>query len=379
MITKKTFRYRLRPKRKQLSLFAQGCGACRWVYNRALAERKRVWEEEQRSIRLYDQHHDLALLKSMPETAWLKEVHSQILQQALHDLDDAYQYFFRRIKNKETPGYPKFRRKGEHDSFRYPQGVKVKEDFVYLPKIGWVRFRKSREIEGVIKQTTVKCEAGHWYVIFSCEVEIPTPKIIEETPRCVGVDLGLKSFAVFAGEEGIKEVGNPRFLKKGLSRLRYLSRQLSKKIKCSKNRSRAKRALSHCHRSIRNKRNDFLQKLSTKLVKSHDKIVVESLNVKKLLMSSSVSMARSISDVGWRQFLQMVKYKCEHLGKILVEVGQFFPSSQLCSSCGRRHPMALSDRTYNCQCGLSMDRDHNAALVLRAAGASVQSLRSCPQ
>lgn len=375
---KKTFRFRLRPKPKQLSLFAQACGACRWIYNRALAKRKTVWEDEQRSISLYEQNKELTLLKRVSETAWLKEVHSQVLQQALHDLDGAYQHFFRRIKEKETPGYPKFRRKGDNDSFRYPQGVRVKDDWVYLPKIGQVRFRKSQEVEGVIKQTTVKFEAGHWYVLFSCEVEVSEPQPIEN-PRSVGVDLGLKTFAVFAGDGGIEEISNPRFQKKALSRIRYLSRQLSKKIKFSKNRSRARRALSHCHHSIRNKRNDFLQKISTKLVKSHDKIVVESLKVKKLLMSSSVSMARSISDVGWRQFLQMVKYKCKHLGKVLIEVGQFFPSTQLCSRCGRRHPMALSDRTYNCQCGLSMDRDHNAALVLRAAGASVQSLRSCPQ
>lgn len=257
MIVKKTFKFRLSPNSTQRELFAQFAGACRWVYNRGLAERNERWKNESKSLSLYTQNNELVTLKKEEETSWLKDMHSQILQQALADLASAFDHFFRRVKNHEVPGYPGFRCKGGSDSFRYPQGVSVKENKVYLPKIGWVKFKKSREIEGEIKQTTVILEGNNWNICFSCEIEKPEPKV--ELKEVVGIDLGLEHFATLASNSGIEEVSNRRFLKKELKKLKYLSRRLSKKELRSQNRLKAKIKLSRCHASTRNRRSDFLQ------------------------------------------------------------------------------------------------------------------------
>ncbi len=238
MILKKCFKFRLRPNKKQANLFAQFAGACRWIYNRGLAKRKEVWENAKVSLSVYDQNRELTQLKQEEETQWLQTIHSQVLQQALGDLELTYQAFFRRVKSGETPGFPKFRQCGVHDSFRYPQGFKVENDKVFLPKIGWLRFRKSREVVGAIKQTTVIKEGKNWYVCFSCEVEVPDPKPIEN-PEVLGIDLGLENFAIMASAEGIEEIPNPRFLRKELNHLRFLCRQLSRKQKGSTGRRKA--------------------------------------------------------------------------------------------------------------------------------------------
>lgn len=374
MLIKKAFRFRLRPNRKMASLLFQFAGACRWIHNRGLAKRNQAWEQDNKTISLFEQNNELVSLKREEETSWLKSIHSQVLQQSLGDLDQAFQHFFRRVKKKEVPGYPRFRCKGDRDSFRYPQGVKVEEDRVFLPKIGWCRFRKSREIQGQIKQTTIILDGGKWYVSFSCELDQKEP-VLSDNPSVIGIDLGLENFAIVASSSGIHEEGNPRYLKKELSHLKFLSRQLSKKQKGSKNREKAKTNLRSFHSRIRNKRRDFLHKLSTKFVKNHDVIAVEALAVKSLLEKSPRGLARAISDAGWRGFLQFLKYKCEHSGKKLVEADRWFPSTKQCYRCKKRNDIALGDRTYNCTCGFSIHRDHNSALNLRAVGTTV--LKAC--
>ena len=374
MIVRKAFRYLLRPNRKVAILFSQFAGACRWIYNQGLEKRSKAWDEEKRSVTLFEQNNELVDLKRSEETSWLADVHSQVLQQALGDLNGAFESFFRRCKAGENPGYPRFRCKGDRDSFRYPQGVKVEGDRVYLPKIGWVRFRKSREIEGTIKQTTVIREGGRWYISFSCEIE----KEIEDfsrSPSIVGIDMGLENFAIIATQNGISEEGNPKYLRKEIDHLRFLSRQLSKKQKWSQNWKKTKAKLQLFHARVRNKRRDFLHKCSTKLVKSHDVIVVETLKVKALIEKSTRRMARAIADAGWRQFLQQLKYKCEHAGKKFLEAGEWFPSTKQCHRCGKRNEISLGDRIYKCACGLEMHRDHNSALNLRAVGTT--GIKAC--
>src|SRR5262245_20217862 len=335
MIFTKTFKFRLRPNRAQETSFAQFAGAARWIYNRGLDQRTKLWQEEKRSISLIDQNNELVLLKNQEESSWLKEIHSQVLQQALHDLNEAFDHFFQRVKKKESPGYPHFRCKGINDSFRYPQRVKVQKDNVWLPKIGWVRFRKSREVEGEIKQTTVIKEGKNWYVCFACEIQKhQDPSVSEDT---IGIDVGLEHFATIATETGIEEIKSPHFFQKRLKKIRYLSRQLSKKEKKSNNRLKARRMLNIEHARIKNQRKDWQHKLSTHLVKSHDKIVVESLAVKELLEKEPKQRARGISDAGWRGFLQMLKYKCEEKGKQLIEAWRYFPSTKQCFSCKKRN------------------------------------------
>jgi len=369
MIFTKSYKFCLRPKVKEKILCSQFAGASRWIYNRGLAERDALWKKEKRSVSLFEQNNALISLKSQKETSWLGEIHSQVLQQALDDLNKAFKNFFQRVKNKETPGYPRFRCKGEHDSFRYPQGVRVKGAYVWLPKIGWIKFHKSREIEGKIKQTTVIQENSKWYVCFSCEIEKEVAEAKHDS--IVGIDVGLEHFATIASSEGMQEIENPHFLKKHLLKIKHLSRKVSKKKIRSNNRLRAKCKLAKCHATIRNRRKDFLHKLSTHIVKSHDVIVIESLKVKELLKKAPKYLARAISDAGWREYLQMLKYKCIEAGKKLLEVGQYFPSTKQCYQCKKRNEILLSEREYQCSCGYKIHRDHNAALNLRAAGMSV--------
>jgi putative transposase len=379
MLLKKGFRFRLDPTSAQKQLFAQFSGACRFVYNRGLAKRKEAYEKERKSIRLFEQNNELVLLKKEEKTAWLKDIHSQVLQQALQNLDFAFQNFFQNVRKEKKPGFPRFKCKGVRDSFRYPQGVKDDGNHVYLPKIGWVKFRKSREIEGEIKQTTIRREADHWYVSFSTEREIldPVPAPISEE-MAVGIDMGLKTFATMATGPSHRPtyVPNPRYFTHFLPRLRVLSRRLSKKVKTSKNWLKAKRQLAKLHLRIRRCREDFAHKLSTMIVKSHDIICVEGLDIANLLEIGTKSLSRSISDASWRSFLRCLEYKAKELGKHFVETGKFFPSTQTCSFCGARQKMKLGDREYQCpQCSNAIERDLNSAILEKAAGMSV--LKAC--
>lgn len=379
MLIKRAFKFKLKPTSTHREKFLQFSGARRWVFNRGLDQKKKAFETTGKSPTYFEQNKELTLLKYMPETSWLNEVHSQILQQGLKDLDRSFQYFFKRVRKKEKPGYPKFKKKGMHESFRFPQGVKIEGSKVFLPKIGWVKFRKSRDIEGELNETTIVQEGTDWFISFSCKWEKPTlnPAPIDER-KAIGIDLGLSHFATTAAskENNRKDIENPRFLKTVLPHLRYLSRQLSKKAKKSKSSLKAKIKLSKLHARIKNLRNEFVQQLSTEMLKNHDIFCIESLDISNLLKKSPKGMARAISDAGWRFFLHCLKYKTEECGKHFVEAGKYFPSSQICASCGSRQEMPISIREYNCSsCRYKSDRDYNSAIVLKAAGMSV--LKAC--
>jgi putative transposase len=379
MLLKKGFRFRLDPTDDQRSLFSQFAGASRFLYNRGLEQRKTTYEKDGRNIGYFEQNNELVSLKREEKTVWLKDIHSQVLQQALKNLDNAFQNFFQNVKRGKKPGFPRFKCKGLRDSFRYPQGVKIDEENVYLPKIGWVKFRKSREIEGEIKQTTVVREAGHWYVSFSTERDIPDPvpaPIAEE--KAVGIDVGLKRFATMASGSNHRPtyIRNPRFFTQFLPRLRVLSRRLSKKVLKSQNWLKAKQQLAKLHARIRHCREDFAHQLSTMIIKSHDIICVEGLDIANLLEKGSKSRSRAIADASWRLFLRCLAYKAKERGKYFVETGKFFPSTQTCSSCGARQKMELGDRVYRCpSCFNVMERDLNSAILEKAAGMSV--LKAC--
>ncbi|MFA5250000.1 MAG: transposase [Parachlamydiales bacterium] len=372
MLFRKNFQFCLEPKKKRLSRCCQFSGAKRWLFNHGLFQRKELWEKEKKKITLFDQNNELVLLKQDPKLSWLKEIHSQVLQQTLADLDRAFGNFFMGLKNKEKIGYPRFKCKGVRDSFRYPQGVKVKGDKVYLPKIGWVRFRKSREIEGKIKQTTVLREDEKWYVTFSCEIEKEAPHPLIDPKKKVGIDLGLTCFATLAiGEKNYHvTIENPKFLRKSLKKLRFLSAALSHKKKHSQNRYKAQKRLNSFHSHLKHQRLDFFYKLALGIVKSHDIISVETMNIKGMLQGLR-TLSRAISEVGWGEFLSCLKNKALEYGKTLYEVSSFLASSRLCSKCGRKNKIALGQREYVCECGQRIDRDLNAAINIKAAGASV--------
>jgi putative transposase len=379
MLLKKGFKYRLDSTTSQRQLFAQYAGASRFLYNRGLEQRKTAYEKEGKSIKHYDQNNELVSLKKQESTQWLKDIHSQVLQQALQNLDRAFQNFFQNVKLGKKPGFPRFKCKGVRDSFRYPQGVKVEEDNVYLPKIGWARFHKSREIEGTIKQTTITREGEHWYIAFSTEFEIPDPTAVPiQEEKAVGIDMGLTRFATMASGSNNKStyVSNPRFLAKYLPRFRVLSRRLSKKVKFSKNWLKAKKQLAKLHAKIKHCREDFAHKLSTNVVKSHDIICVEGLKIANLIEKGTRSMSRAIADASWRHFLRCLEYKAKAMGKHFVETSQYFPSTQTCSGCRCKKKMELSDRYYRCpNCSMVIDRDLNSAILEKAVGITV--LKAC--
>ncbi|MDN3505438.1 MAG: transposase [Rhabdochlamydiaceae bacterium] len=383
MIIRKTFKYRLKPNNAQRRLFAQFAGSCRFVYNRGLAQKIEVYEKSKTKLSYYDLNNQLPALKQ--EYPWLKDVHSQVLQQGLKDLATAFTNFFRRVKNKETPGFPKFKAKGQRDSFRFPQGVKLNENLVYLPKIGLVKFKKSRDILGEINQTTIKKEGKHWMVCFSCEYESSIPNYDLALSKSLGIDMGLATYATFVKGLGneVEKIENPRFLKKGLKKLQYLSRDLSRKAKKSRNWYKARQKLQNFHGFLRNSRNDFAHKLSTQLVKSHDIICVESLSIKAMLGSGSKNLSRAISDAGWSGFLENLKYKASHAGKGFLQADRFYPSTKNCHNCGQRHELSLKERVLDCSCGNKIDRDVNAAInikqqCLKAVGTTVIKLVELP-
>jgi len=245
--------------------------------------------------------------------------------------------------------------------------VRIEGRYVFLPKIGWIRFKKSREIAGVIKQKTVILDAGRWYVCFSCEVEEENPSQELDVQSAVGIDMGIATFATLAiGEKNsIEEITNPHFLKNHLSKLRYLSKNLSRKESKSRNRYKAKLELQRFQKRLRDCRKDFAHKLSTRVVKSHDIIGVESLSISSLMQSGFSALVRSIADAGWRQFLSYVAYKAQKWGKVLHEVNRWFASTKTCSCCGRKHELQLNDRILRCSCGFEIGRDINAAINIK--------------
>ncbi|MBA3536264.1 IS200/IS605 family element transposase accessory protein TnpB [Candidatus Dependentiae bacterium] len=280
-------------------------------------------------------------------------------------------HFCRRLKKKEKPGFPKFKKRGQKDSFRYPQGIKINGNAVFLPKTGWINFTNTRPIEGTIKQATIKRDGSHWLIHIACAVPVEIVYAPVSEDKAIGIDLGLLSFAHMSDGTVID---NPRCLKHELKQLRYLQRSCARKQKDSSNRKKSIVKIAQLHRKIRNKRKDFLYKVSTVVVKNHGVIAVEDLHVKGMIKNRHLS--RSIADVGWSSFLQYLEYKCHWQGKHFVRVNRFLPSSKMCSSCSIQKDMPLKLRTYTCSsCSLIIDRDLNASKNIRSAG--ISALKTC--
>jgi len=367
----KAHKFRLNPNKEQRIKFAQFAGCARYVFNHALASFLNALNGETKLPTYNDAAKKLPQMKESEETAWLKEVHSQILQQALMHLYKGITKFFKERISNPLIRLPRFKRKGRKESFRYPQNIKVEDGKVFLPKIGWVRYRDSRTIEGSIKQAVIKKEAGHWYIIFFVEVEIDTTKVPIVDKEAVGIDLGLLCFAALSNGETIQA---PAYLKKHLDKLRRLNKELSRKKKFSRNWYKCVAKIQRLHIRIKNLRNDFLHKLSTLLSKNHGVVCMEDLNIKGMVKNSR--LARSISDAAWGRFVSFLEYKCDWTGKHFVKVPRWFPSSKLCSSCGNKQDMPLHKREYHCkECGLVLDRDINASKNIRMAGLSI--LKAC--
>ena len=361
----KTFSYCLKPTNAQTVLLKQHAGAARFIYNWGLNLVKKALEAKEKMPSYKELANRLTHLKKVPETHWLYEVHSQILQQSLKNLESAWQHFFNRTQKNQ--GFPRFKCMGVKDSFRFPQSIKCLNGKVYLPKIGWVAYRDSRPIDGIIKQATVKRRGEKWLVNIVCEIVLHIPNKKVSQNKVIGIDVGIKELAVLSNGEIIE---NPHFLKNDLTRLAPLQKAHSRKKLGSKNRKKSAIKISKLYSYIASKRKDYIHKATTKIVESQDVIIVETLNIKGMIRNRCLS--RSIADASWRMFLRFLKYKADWRGKRYIEIPRFTPTSKRCSTCNKEREMPLALRVYECiHCGLKMDRDLNAALNIKAAGIAV--------
>ena len=357
----KIYRFRMEPTQAQAEALLRMAGARRFVWNWGLARRKEAYAATGKGLTYNQQAAELTALKKKPETAWLREADSQLLQQALKDLDQAFAAFF-----EKRAGFPRFKsKKRDEPRFRIPQRVKVEDSKVYVPKVGWVRIRQSQPVDCPIKGATFKRDGeGHWHVTLTAEFEMPEVPLPPANPeRVVGIDLGLRDFAVLS--DGTR-IAPPKFYRKGLSKLRRAQRALSRKQKGSKNRDKARQRLNKVHARIRNQRQDWLHKLTTDLVTRYDGLCIEDLNLKGM---ARTKLSTSVLDAALGEFRRQLEYKAVWHRKHLAVIDRYFPSSRLCRECGTINTaLTLSERVWICGCGAVHDRDLNAAQNIRAEG-----------
>jgi putative transposase len=350
----KAFKFRLYPTKEQEILISKNLGCSRFVYNYFLNKRIEMYKNYKETLTYLKCSAGLTSLKS--EFEWLKEVDSISLQQSLKDLDKAYQNFFK------SNGFPKFKSKHNHrQSYRTTytnNNIDVLDNRIKLPKLGCVKFAKSKEIQGRILNATVsKNPSGKYFVSICCtDVEmIPLPK----TDRKIGVDLGIKEFAITS--EG-QLFHNPKNLKHLEKRLAKLQKSLSRKQKGSNNRNKARIKVAKLHEKIANQRKDFLHKVSTQLIRENQSIIIEDLKVNNMIKNHK--LAKSIAEVSWSEFRRMLEHKAKWYSREIIIAPSNYASSQLCSNCGNKSSQTkdLSCRTYICSvCGLTIDRDLNAS------------------
>lgn len=355
----RSYKFRLYPNKEQENLILRTFGCCRFVYNYYLAQRIEAYRETGKSPTRFMQDKDLTTLKQQEEAIWLQDVDSRALKSELKFLDKAYQNFFRGIKKGEKTGFPRFKSKRDrHQSYQTNNTIKVFDNTVQLPRLGKVNCRISKEVKGRILSATVsRNPSGKYFVALCCtDVEIdPLPS----TGAVVGLDLGIKSFAVTS--DGV-EYPNHKYLANSEKKLARLQRQLSRKTKGSKRREKARIQVARLHEHIANQRKDMLHKLSTDLIRQYDVICIEDLAPKNMVRNHR--LAKPISDASWGEFRRQLTYKVKWYGREVVVVDRFYPSSQICSACGAQWSGTkdLAVRQWTCpECGANHDRDINAA------------------
>ncbi len=354
------FKYRLYPTKKQETTLRLTLKECRWLYNHLLGQRQLAYEECDVSLSCFDQIGQFPKLKQ--DKPSLTRIYSHVLYDVAVRLDLAFKAFFRRCKRGEKPGYPRFRGESRYDSFTYPDtGFKIKGNTVYLSKIGNIKAVIHRPIEGTIKTCTIRrTPTDKWFVTFACEVE-PSPLPILDTQ--VGIDVGLTSFATLS--DGSK-IDNPRFYRREEDNLRHAQQRKEKAPIGSALRQKRKDVVVRVHERIANRRKNFVHQESRKIVNQYQTIVVEDISVNRMVHNHC--LAKSIMDAAWTNFANCLQYKAEYAGRRFVNVNPAY-TSQTCSQCGHRQKMPLSDREYHCPCcGITLDRDHNAALNILALG-----------
>ena len=362
----KAMKYRMKPTKKQAHILQDQLEECRCLYNHFLEERKQGWEERQESLTYYGQKATLPQLKAYYPP--LSNVHSQVLQDVVMRVDLAFKAFFRRVKTGEEPGYPRFRGRGRYDSMTFPQygnGCQLVDSVLKLSKVGAIRTVQHRPLEGTPKTCTIRrTSTGKWYVSIVCEVMAqPLPS----TGETVGIDVGLLSFATLSTGESTP---CPKFLRTDEKDLKRTQRKLSAATKGTPERRKRRKIVARVHERISNRRTNFTHQESRKLVNQFDVIAVEDLSVNRMVHNHC--LAKSIQDAAWSQFATCLSYKAAWAGRAFVAINPAY-TSQDCSGCGHRQKKTLAERVHTCSCcGLTLDRDHNAALNIKRLG--LQSL-----
>ena len=352
-------------------------GACRFVFNRALARQNENHEAGNKYIPYGKMASWLVEWKNATETQWLKDAQSQPLQQSLKDLERAYKNFFRK-----RAAFPRFKKRGQNDAFRYPQGVKLDQENsrIFLPKLGWMRYRNSRQVTGVVKNVTVSQSCGKWYISIQTESEVSTP--VHPSASMVGLDAGVAKLATLSDGTVFEPVNSFQKNQKTLARLQ---RQLSRRVKFSNNWQKQKRKIQRLHSCIANIRRDYLHKVTTAVSKNHAMIVIEDLKVSNMSKSAAGTVSqpgrnvraksglnRSILDQGWYEMRRQLEYKQLWRGGQVLAVPPAY-TSQRCACCGHTaKENRLSQSKFRCQvCGYTANADVNGARNILAAGHAV--------
>ena len=374
MDTTRCYKFRIDPTPDQERSFVQFAGCRRYAWNWALSRKREVYKSTGKGIGYNALAAELVKLKKT-DAAFLTDCHSQVLQQTLMDLDKAFKAFF-----EKRARFPRLKsRKRSPHAFRIPQNVSVVDGRVSVPKVGLVKARIHRPMEGTIKSATIKSATikqetdSHWYVVFVSHIELP-----DFPPSCdqpCGIDVGLSSFLTL--DNGTK-VEPPQFYRKGQRKLKRLQRKLSRCQKGSKNRAKAKARVARQHHKTASRRNDFLHKLSHGLVTRYAALCLEDLNLSALVRTKLRGHSKSWTDAALGNFLRMLDYKSLWNGGQVVKVGRWFPSSKTCHACQNIQPLDLSDRQWTCiQCSVVHDRDHNAAVNILSEGLRIVAHGRC--
>lgn len=367
---RKTLKYRLFPTKKEKHLLQQQLDQCRWLYNHFLEERKNSWEKEKKGITYFQQCNSLPKLKE--QYPFLNEVYSQVLQNVADRIDKAFQNFFRRVKQKQEPGHPRFKGFDRYDSLTYKQagfGWKIDNDHLELSKIGSIKIKLHRPIVGTLKTCTIRKKADKWYACISVEYE---SKLLPKSNRAIGIDVGIENFATFSTKEKIE---NPHFFKSEEKALAKAQRKLSKQLKDTPKRQKVKKIVGRIHERISNKRHNFIHQETRKIVNHFGIICVEKLNTRGMMKNHF--LAKSIADASWNQFAQVLFYKAEEAGRKIVAIDPR-NTSQICSQCGTIIKKKLSTRWHKCPiCGIHLHRDLNASRNILRLG--LQSLDTSPR
>lgn len=364
---RKTFKYKAKINKQTEANCLEWLFLCRTLYNLALEQRILFWKQRKTSATAAQQMAELPVLKAeFPE---FKKVGSQVLQDVIQRLDRAFQAFFRRLKAGEKPGFPRFKGRDWYDSFTLKQaGWKLEGRNLHIKGLGRFKLFLSRPIEGKIKTITIRrSSTGQWFVCFSCD-EVPATALPVAKKLDAGVDVGISSF--LTDSEGNK-VENPEFFREGESELRREQRSLSRKRKGSKKRAKAKRRVARAHEKVSNQRRDFLNKLALLYLTIYQTIYIENLNIKGMVKNGHLS--KSISDVAWGMFFEILRAKAASAGREVIGVNPC-NTSQDCSGCGAKVPKKLSVRVHQCPfCGLVLDRDVNAAINILQRGRAARA------